>query len=174
MINFYSPILLCYKKLSSQDTTLTSNLFINRVIWYESFICLWFFSVDFGHSLSYWVNLKSCAWLQKRFCAWYKFFLYLYVNSIHYILFRIKTQFLFFKQLIIFFTSVIGIGNNFFDFFLYAFLKTSINALNSDVIPTTFLYPSAEQSTNTANYTSGVNTLAPKTDENKSKVWWQQ
>ncbi|MBP4141455.1 SusD/RagB family nutrient-binding outer membrane lipoprotein [Flavobacterium sp. P4023] len=53
-------------------------------------------------------------------------------------------------------------------------LVPSTNALNGGVIPTRYLYPSAEQSTNTANYTAGVNTLAPKTDENKSKVWWQQ
>ena len=53
-------------------------------------------------------------------------------------------------------------------------LVPSTNALNGGVIPTRYLYPSVEQSTNTTNYTAGVNTLAPKLDENKSKVWWQQ
>jgi hypothetical protein len=53
-------------------------------------------------------------------------------------------------------------------------LVPSVNALNGGVIPTRYLYPSVEQSTNTANYDAGVNTLAPKLDENKSKVWWQQ
>lgn len=53
-------------------------------------------------------------------------------------------------------------------------LAPSTNSLNGGVIPTRYLYPSVEQSTNTTNYTTGVNTLAPKLDENKSKVWWQQ
>ena len=53
-------------------------------------------------------------------------------------------------------------------------LVPSVNSFNGGVIPTRYLYPSVEQSTNTANYDAGVNTLAPKLDENKSKVWWQQ
>lgn len=53
-------------------------------------------------------------------------------------------------------------------------LVPSANALNGGVIPTRYLYPSVEQSTNTASYTAGVNTLVPAVDDNKSKIWWAQ
>jgi hypothetical protein len=53
-------------------------------------------------------------------------------------------------------------------------LVPSANALNGGVIPTRYLYPSVEQSTNTSNYSTGVNMLLPAVDDNKSKVWWAQ
>lgn len=53
-------------------------------------------------------------------------------------------------------------------------LLPSANALNGGVIPNRYLYPSVEQSTNTASYTAGVATLIPAEDSNKSKVWWAQ
>lgn len=53
-------------------------------------------------------------------------------------------------------------------------LTPSANALNGGVIPSRYLYPSVEQSTNTASYTAGVSKLLPAEDSNKAKVWWAQ
>jgi len=53
-------------------------------------------------------------------------------------------------------------------------LVPAVDFLNSGVIPRRYTYPLEESSLNATNYESGVNALSPATDNNSSKVWWDQ
>ncbi len=46
--------------------------------------------------------------------------------------------------------------------------------LNNGQIPRRYIYPTEESSLNAAAYATGVSTLSPATDNNTSKVWWDQ
>lgn len=57
----------------------------------------------------------------------------------------------------------------------YPILTPSPDPLNSSgEIATRYMYPTSEISLNGANYSSGVSNLSPATDNNDSKVWWDQ
>lgn len=57
----------------------------------------------------------------------------------------------------------------------YPILTPSPDPLNSSgEIATRCMYPTSEISLNGANYSSGVSNLSPATDNNNSKVWWDQ
>jgi len=56
----------------------------------------------------------------------------------------------------------------------YPALVPSTQPLNDGNIPTRYLYPTAEKSSNVGNYNNGVTKLLPATDSNTSKVWWDQ
>ena len=53
-------------------------------------------------------------------------------------------------------------------------LTPSPDALNNGEIPRRYLYPTSEINLNNANYQSGVSTLSPASDNNTSRVWWDQ
>ncbi len=53
-------------------------------------------------------------------------------------------------------------------------LQPAADAINNGQIPRRYNYPADEVSLNTANYNSGVSTLSPASDNNTSRVWWNQ
>jgi hypothetical protein len=53
-------------------------------------------------------------------------------------------------------------------------LQPAPDAINSGEIPRRYNYPSDESTLNTTNYQAGVNGLSPATDNNTSRVWWNQ
>lgn len=53
-------------------------------------------------------------------------------------------------------------------------LTPSPDALNNGEIPRRYLYPNTEINLNNANYQSGVSSLNPASDNNTSRVWWDQ
>jgi len=53
-------------------------------------------------------------------------------------------------------------------------LAPATDFLNSGVIPRRYNYPVEESSLNGSNYDIGVQALSPTTDNNSSKVWWDQ
>ena len=53
-------------------------------------------------------------------------------------------------------------------------LKPAADAINSGEIPRRVNYPGEESSLNTSNYKSAVSRLSPPTDNNTSKIWWNQ
>ena len=53
-------------------------------------------------------------------------------------------------------------------------LQPAPDAINSGAIPTRYNYPNDETTLNTTNYQAGVSGLSPATDNNTSKVWWDQ
>ncbi len=53
-------------------------------------------------------------------------------------------------------------------------LTPAADAINSGDIPRRYNYPSDEATLNTTNYNAGVSSLSPATDNNTSKVWWNQ
>lgn len=48
------------------------------------------------------------------------------------------------------------------------------DAINNGEIPRRYNYPDDEVTLNTANYNSGVSALSPASDNNTSRVWWNQ
>lgn len=53
-------------------------------------------------------------------------------------------------------------------------LTPATDFLNNGTIPRRYVYPTSEATLNSNNYASGVGTLSPSTDNNSSKVWWDQ
>ena len=53
-------------------------------------------------------------------------------------------------------------------------LKPSPQPLNAGTLPERFPYPNEESTINSTNYAVGVKGLSPQTDNNSSKVWWNQ
>ena len=53
-------------------------------------------------------------------------------------------------------------------------LTPAANAVNNGEIPRRYNYPAEESILNSSNYTTAVNSLEPPTDNNTSKVWWNQ
>ncbi|MCI2229779.1 SusD/RagB family nutrient-binding outer membrane lipoprotein [Polaribacter sp. MSW13] len=53
-------------------------------------------------------------------------------------------------------------------------LNPATDAINDGNIPRRYNYPSDENTLNGSNYTSGLSGLSPATDNNTSKVWWDQ
>lgn len=53
-------------------------------------------------------------------------------------------------------------------------LTPAADAINSGEIPRRYNYPSDETTLNTSNYQTGVSGLSPATDNNTSRVWWNQ
>lgn len=53
-------------------------------------------------------------------------------------------------------------------------LQPAPDAINNGQIPRRYNYPADEVSLNTTNYNSGVSTLSPASDNNTSRVWWNQ
>lgn len=53
-------------------------------------------------------------------------------------------------------------------------LLPATDYLNDGEIPRRYMYPSTEASLNGTNYTAGVASLSPASDENTAKVWWDQ
>lgn len=53
-------------------------------------------------------------------------------------------------------------------------LQAAPNAINNGEIPRRYNYPSDETTLNSANYQTGVSGLSPATDNNTSRVWWNQ
>jgi len=56
----------------------------------------------------------------------------------------------------------------------YPSLLPAPDAINSGEIPRRYNYPNDEVTLNTTNYNSGVSSLSPATDNNTSRVWWNQ
>ncbi|WP_158973814.1 SusD/RagB family nutrient-binding outer membrane lipoprotein [Cellulophaga sp. L1A9] len=56
----------------------------------------------------------------------------------------------------------------------YPTLVPATDYLNSGVIPRRYIYPTDEFSLNPSSYASGVQSLVPATDNNSSKIWWDQ
>jgi len=56
----------------------------------------------------------------------------------------------------------------------YPTLFPATDFLNNGQIPRRYIYPTEESSLNAAAYASGVSSLSPATDNNTSKVWWDQ
>lgn len=56
----------------------------------------------------------------------------------------------------------------------YPTLVPATDALNSGVIPRRYNYPTTEATLNPAGYAEGVAALSPATDNNSSKMWWDQ
>lgn len=56
----------------------------------------------------------------------------------------------------------------------YPTLTPATDYLNNGTIPRRYVYPLEESSLNAAAYATGVSTLSPATDNNTSKVWWDQ
>lgn len=54
----------------------------------------------------------------------------------------------------------------------YPLLLPSPEPLNDGTIPTRYVYPTEESSINSTNWAKGVATLNPPTDNNSSKIWW--
>jgi hypothetical protein len=48
------------------------------------------------------------------------------------------------------------------------------DAINSGEIPRRYNYPNDEVTLNSTNYNSGVSSLSPATNNNTSRVWWNQ
>lgn len=53
-------------------------------------------------------------------------------------------------------------------------LVPATDYLNSGIIPRRYVYPTEEATLNESSYNSGVNSLSPSTDNNSSKIWWDQ
>ncbi|WP_457616706.1 SusD/RagB family nutrient-binding outer membrane lipoprotein [Lutibacter sp.] len=53
-------------------------------------------------------------------------------------------------------------------------LVPATDFLNNGEIPRRYVYPTEESSLNTTNYNAGVSALVPATDNNSSRVWWDQ
>ncbi len=53
-------------------------------------------------------------------------------------------------------------------------LTPAVDAINSGEIPRRYNYPNDEVTLNTANYNSGVASLSPASDNNTSRIWWDQ
>jgi len=53
-------------------------------------------------------------------------------------------------------------------------LIPATDAVNDGNIPRRYLYPGEEASLNAAGYSKGVSSLSPATDNNTSRVWWDQ
>ena len=53
-------------------------------------------------------------------------------------------------------------------------LTPATDYLNNGQIPSRYIYPSDEAGINAAGYNAGVSSLSPATDNNTSKVWWNQ
>jgi hypothetical protein len=53
-------------------------------------------------------------------------------------------------------------------------LVPAVDAINNGSIPRRYNYPSDESSLNGAAYATGVQALSPASDNNTSKVWWDQ
>jgi len=53
-------------------------------------------------------------------------------------------------------------------------LKPAADAMNNGEIPRRVNYPGEEASLNTSNYQSAVSRLSPPTDNNTSRIWWNQ
>lgn len=53
-------------------------------------------------------------------------------------------------------------------------LTPAANYLNNGQIPRRYIYPTEESSLNGAAYATGLSGLAPTSDNNTSKVWWDQ
>jgi len=53
-------------------------------------------------------------------------------------------------------------------------LVPATDAYNDGNIPRRYLYPGEEASLNAAGYSKGVSTLSPATDNNTSRMWWDQ
>lgn len=56
----------------------------------------------------------------------------------------------------------------------YPSLVPATDYLNNGTIPRRYVYPTEESSLNASSYASGLSNLAPTTDNNSSKVWWDQ
>lgn len=56
----------------------------------------------------------------------------------------------------------------------YPKLTPAADAINNGQIPRRYNYPESEPTLNTAGYNSGVAALSPATDNNTSRVWWDQ
>ena len=56
----------------------------------------------------------------------------------------------------------------------YPALTPAADAINGGVIPRRFNYPSTEATLNRDSYLNGITKLAPATDNNSSKMWWDQ
>lgn len=56
----------------------------------------------------------------------------------------------------------------------YPTLAPATDYLNNGQIPRRYVYPTSEQTLNQAAYQSGISTLSPASDNNTSKVWWDQ
>lgn len=53
-------------------------------------------------------------------------------------------------------------------------LQPAPDAINSGEIPRRYNYPAEEVTLNSTNYNAGVSGLSPATDNNTSRVWWNQ
>jgi hypothetical protein len=53
-------------------------------------------------------------------------------------------------------------------------LQPAADAINSGAIPRRYNYPAEEVTLNSTNYGTGVSSLSPATDNNTSRVWWNQ
>jgi hypothetical protein len=53
-------------------------------------------------------------------------------------------------------------------------LQPAPDAINNGEIPRRYNYPSDETTLNSSNYQAGVSGLSPATDNNTSRVWWNQ
>ena len=53
-------------------------------------------------------------------------------------------------------------------------LIPAVESTNGGVIPRRYQYPTTEATLNEASYNGGVTKLVPATDNNKSKMWWDQ
>jgi len=53
-------------------------------------------------------------------------------------------------------------------------LNPATDYLNNGQIPRRYIYPTDEAGVNTAGYNAGVSSLTPATDNNTSKIWWNQ
>jgi len=56
----------------------------------------------------------------------------------------------------------------------YPTLVPATDYLNNGTIPRRYVYPTEESSLNASSYSSGVSNLSPSTDNNSSKMWWDQ
>lgn len=56
----------------------------------------------------------------------------------------------------------------------YPALTPAADALNNGEIPRRYNYPSSEPTLNSPGYNSGVSALSPSTDNNTSRMWWDQ
>ncbi len=56
----------------------------------------------------------------------------------------------------------------------YPKLTPAADAYNDGSIPTRYKYPTDESTLNASGYASGVASLSPASDDNTSKVWWDQ
>lgn len=56
----------------------------------------------------------------------------------------------------------------------YPVLYPATDYLNNGNIPRRYVYPTEESTLNASAYSSGLSSLSPATDNNTSKVWWDQ